>query len=321
MEPNLEDVLAEMVSVLQPFIPVPVANLPKPSLSLVHAEAHGAGIGNYVGISTEGSITTLEHHAIRVQAVARFSLWGADPLSADEAVMALNASVFAKSDDLRTRGFLKLTFDSTAAPEKLMGVVGWRRDADYNVLYEFPYADTGGASSLIVGVPVDETSSGQQWTVRGDIARWDNQQAPPLSVRGPAAIAEIAALAFFPDPAQQPTGPVRIVRTFDGAPAPSDSGTLAAFIAQTTARVPARNVYVELPTLPALLATFTPDGPLLDLGGANNGGLPDRYIPTHLVLPVPIVLPTIADGLELSFQRPPFDRPAVAYIRASRRGG
>jgi hypothetical protein len=307
-----------MVSVLQPFVPQQVANLPKPSLSLVRAEIRGAGIGNYIGMSTDGSIATVEHHAIRAQAVARFSLWGADPFAVDQAVTGLNASVFAKRDDLLASGFLKLTFDGTAPAEELLGL-GWRRNADYDVLYEFPYTDTGGALSLLVRIPVDETSTGQQWMVRGDIARWDNQQAPPLVLRGPAAITEIAALAFFPHAAQEPTGPVRIVRTFDGAPAPTDSGTLAAFIAQTTAGVPARNVYVELPTISALLAVFTPDGAPLGLGG--NGGAPDRYIPTHLVLPSSIVLPTIADRLEFSYQRPPFDRVAVVYIRASRQGG
>ena len=80
-------------------------------------------------------------------------------------------------------------------------------------------------------------------------------------MRGPAAIAEIAALAFFPDASQEPTGAVRDrahVRRCTRADA--TAGTLAAFIAQTTARTPVRNVYVELPTLSALLANFTPDG-------------------------------------------------------------
>lgn len=321
MEPNLEDVLAGMVNVLQPFVPLQVANLPKPSLSLVHAETRGAGIGNYVGMSTDGSLATLEHHAIRVQAVARFSLWGADPFAVDQAVMGLNASVFAKRHDLQAQGFLKLTFDGMAPAEEVSGLSAWRRNADYSVLYEFAYSDTGEASSLIVGIPVDETALGQRWTVRGDVTRWDNHQTPLLSVRGPAAITEIAALTFFPDTLQEPTGAVRVTRTFDDASAPTDSGTLTAFITQTTARTPARDVYVELPTLPALLANFTPDGSPFYLGDWNNDGIPDRYIPTRLELPSPIVLPTIADRLELSYQQPPFDRIAVVYIRASRRGG
>ena len=308
-----------MVNVLQPFVPAQVAKLPKPSLSLVRAEMRGAGIGNYVGTSTSGSIATIEHHAIRVQAVARFSLWGADPFAVDQAVMGLNASVFAKRNELQAHGFLKLTFDGTSPAEQITELRAWRRNADYNVLYEFPYADTGDASSLIVGIPVDETASGQRWKVLGDLARWDNRDAPPLTVRGPAVIGEIAALAFFPNAAQKPTGVVRISRTFDGAPAPADSGTLAAFIAQTTASAPARNVYVEFLTVSALLANFTPDGPPLDMGDWNNDGIPDRYIPTRLALASPIVLPTIADRLELSYRQPRFDRIAVVYIRAAAR--
>jgi hypothetical protein len=310
-----------MVMVLQPFVPQQLMNLPKPSLSLVRTDIRGAGIGNYVGMSTDGSVATVEQHAIRVQAVVRFSLWGADPFAVDQAVTELNASVFAKRDYLQSHGLLKLTFDGTAPAEEMTGLGAWRRNADYDVLYEFAYADTGGASSLIVGIPVDETAPVQQWTILGDVTRWDNHQTPLLSVRGPAAIVEIAALAFFPDASQEPAGPVRIARTFDGALASADSGTLAAFIVQTTASTPARNVYVELPTLSALLANFTPDGSPLDLGDGNNDGIPDRYIPTRLDLPSPIVLPTIADRLELSYQQPPFDRIAVVYIRASRRGG
>ena len=310
-----------MVAILQPFVPQQVADLPKPSLSLVRAEIRGAGVGNYVGMSTDGSIATVEHHAIRVQAVARFSLWGADPFAVDEAVTGLNASVFAKRDDLQSNGFLRLTFDSAASAEEVTGLGAWRRSADYNVLYEFAYADTGGASSLIVSVPVDESVPDQRWTVRGDVTRWDNHQTPLLSVRGPATIVAVAALAFFLDVSQEPTGAVRIARMFDGAPAPVNAGTLAAFIAQTTASTPVRNVYVELPTLSALLANFTPDGSPLDLGGLNHDGIPDRYIPSRLALPLPIVLPTIADRLDFSYQQPPFDRIAVVYIRALRRGG
>jgi hypothetical protein len=321
LEPSPEDVLAAMVGILQPFVPQQVANLPKPSLSLVRAEIRSAGVGNYVGMSTNGSIATVEHHAIRVQAVARFSLWGADPFAVDDAVTGLHASVFAKRNDLQSNGFLRLTFDSTAPAEEVTGLGAWRRSADYDVLYEFAYADTGDASSLMVSVPVDESAPDQRWTVRGDVTRWDNHQAPLLSVRGPTTIVTIAALAFFPDVSQEPTGVVRIARMFDGAPAPVNSGTLAAFIAQTTASSPARNVYVELPTLSALLANFTPDGSPFDLGDWNNDGIPDRYVPTRLDLPSPIVLPTIADRLEFSYQHPPFDRVAVVYIRASRQGG
>ena len=94
-------------------------------------------------MSTDGSIATVEHHAIRVQAVARFSLWGADPFAVDQAVMGLNASVFAKSDDLQAQGFLKLTFDSTASAEEVTGLGAWRRNADYNVLYEFAVCGHG----------------------------------------------------------------------------------------------------------------------------------------------------------------------------------
>jgi hypothetical protein len=310
-----------MVKVLQPFVPRQIANLPRPSLSLVRTEMRGSGIGNYVGMSTHGSIATVENHAIRVQATVRFSLWGADPFAVDQAVTELNASVFAKRDNLQAQGFLKLAFDGPAPAEEMAGLSAWRRNADYNVLYEFPYADTGDTSSLIVSIPVDESAPDQRWTVLGDVARWDNRNSPPLSVRGPAEISEIAALAFFPNALRAPTGAVRIVRTFDGAPAPVNAGALAAFIAQTTASTPARNVYVELPTLSALLANFTPDGSPFDLGDWDNDGIPDRYVPTRLDLSSPIVLPTIADRLELSYQHPPFDRIAVVYIRTSRRGG
>jgi hypothetical protein len=319
LEPNLEDVLKKMLMDLQSFVPAQGRNLPKPSLSLIRADVLGSGVGNYIGISAGVSMTTLEQHAIRVQAIARFSLWGVDEFSVDQATMALNSSVFAQRNSLQGKGFLKLAFESTGASEEVAQLSAWRRNADYNVLYEYPYEDTGGASSFIVRIHVHETAPEQRWTVSGDLARWDNKDAPPLSVRGPAVITGLAALAFFPS--LVPTAPVRIMRTFDGAPPPVNSGTWDSFIAETTASTPSRNVYVVLVSVSAQLAFLKPDGPPFFLGDWNRDGVPDRYLPRRADFGSPIVLPTIADRLELSYQTPPFDRVAVLYIRASRQGG
>jgi hypothetical protein len=333
-EPAQSDVLKEMMKALQHFVPDQVAGLPRPSLTLARAEFCAAGIGNSIGMSPRGSIGAVEQHAVRVKAIARFSLWGFVPFDTDQAVNALNTVIFARRADLQAQGFLKLSFDESTHLEQTRDSTAWRRFADYDTLYEKSYEDVGDAASLILPISVSETATGDSLTVTGDLGRWDDQAAPALSIRGQETFTELAALAFFPDPANTPTGAVTITRTFDGAPAPADAGTLAAFLAQvTSSAAPARNVFVSFASVSDLLAQFTPDPPpvapdttppdttSVSMGDRNKDGTPDSYVPTHLVFPAPLVLASIADRLELSYARPKFDRAGVVYLRALRQGG
>ncbi len=319
-EPVPSDVLTAMMSALQPFVPAQMNGLPKPSLSLAKAEMRAAGIGNLVGMAAHGSIGAVEQRAVRVQATARFALWGVAVFDLDQVLTALNTAIFAKRADLQAQGFLKLSLDGSLPAEHSNQPGLWRRFADYDVLYEFAYPDVGEAESLIRPIFAQDSPTGAKWAVTGDLARWDDAEAEPLAIRGPAVITELAALAFFADPGNPPTGGVTITRTFDGAPPPPAAGTLAAFLAQITAGTPDRNASVNFASLSDLLAQLAPDGAPMQMGDRDQDGTLDTYVPTHLVLPAPLALPSITDRLELAYAQAKFDRTAVVYLRAIRQG-
>jgi hypothetical protein len=157
-------------------------------------------------------------------------------------------------------------------------------------------------------------------TITGDIGRWDDKNAPVFSVRGPATFTGLAALAFFANIVFQPTGKVTIVRTFDGAPAPALAPTFANFAAQITATPPSRNLSFAFAKIGLLLAQFTAEPGPVDLGDWNADGIADRYASSRFTFPKPLVLPSVADRLELSYATPHFDHKAVVYLRATRQG-
>jgi hypothetical protein len=314
-EPLASDVLTAMITALEPFVPGQISGLPKPGVTLARAEIRAACIGNFIGTPSRGSIGAIEQHAVRVQAVARFSLWGYAPIDADQAAADLNTAIFAKRDDLAAQGFLKLSLESSPPSEHNKDPSAWRRFADYDMLYEFPYEDVGGASSLILPINATDTPTAAQWAETGDLARWDDDAAPIFATHGAATIVGLAALAFIANPADPPTGKVTITRTFDGAPASADVGTLNAFLAQITASPsPARNVFVSFPSLSDFLNALTSDGTSIAMG--DNA---DKYDSSHLDFPAPLVLASVADRLELSYEHPKFDRSAVVYLRAVRK--
>ena len=321
-EPNPGEVLTAMVGALQAFVPLQVAGLPEPSLSLARSELRATGIGNYIGTVAHGAIAATELQALRVEAVARFSLWGFVPADVDHAVTALAGAIFAKRSDLAAQGFLKLSFEGSSPAEETKAPIAWRRFADYALLYEFAFEDVGGAVGLIRPVQASETRTGAAWSVTGDLGRWDDTAAPPLAIRGPAVITGFAALTFIANPAQPPTGAVTLARTFDGAPAPADAGTLAAFlIAVTDPASPARNLFVTFASVAALLAELASDGAPIAMGDRNGDGIPDSYAPSALAFAAPLPLPGVFDRLEFTYARPQFDRSAVVYLRPIRSGG
>ena len=315
-DPTPADALNALSGVLQAFVPAQALGLPKPGLSIARTETKSAGIGNLVGSSSAGSIAALMDRAVRIQALARFSLWGAVAFDVDQAVDALNTAIFSQQAALASNGILRMTFDSTATLEHFSAATAWRRVADYDVLFEYRYQTVDDTLSLIRPIDVSETATGAQWTITGDLGRWDDVVAPPLSVRGPTAIARLDALAFIADPLQPPSGALTITRTFDGAPPPAVAASLADFLNQVTGPAPVRNVTVTLASVSGLLALLTPDAASIDMGDRNADGIPDRYRSSHLAFPGPLELPTIFDRFEMTFSQPKFDRIAVVYFRA-----
>ena len=317
-EPTPSVVLNAMLTALHPFVPAPIPGLPSPSLTVAKAEMRSSGIGNYIGTSPHGSIAATELHATRLQAVARFAVWGYAASDVEDGVTVLNAQIFEKRKDLAAQGFLKLSFDGSTPSEQTKDTTAWRRFADYDLLYEFPYDDDGGAEGLILPIASQDTPTGAKWSTTADFGRWDDVDAPTFSLRGPAIFTELAALKFFA--AAAPTGIVTITRTFDGAPAPADAGDLATFIAQTTASpAPERNVFVSFASVSDLIAQLVADGAPIAMGDRNNDGTTDVYQPSHLVFPAPLVLASVADRLELSYANAKFDQIAVVYLRAVRK--
>ncbi|MGB9365476.1 MAG: hypothetical protein WCE79_05645 [Xanthobacteraceae bacterium] len=317
-EPAPSVVMNTMLTALSPFVPAPIMGLPSPSLTVAKAEIRPAGIGNYIGSSPQGSIAAIERQATRLKAVARFSLWGNAAAEVDDVVTALNTAIFEKRADLAAQGFLKLSFDGSVPSEQDKNATAWRRFADYDLLYEFTYEDEESTAGLILPILAQDTPTAAAWSTTADFGRWDDVAAPPFNLRGPAIFTELAALTFIA--AAPPTGAVTITRTFDGAPAPADANDLATFLAQTTAASnPERNVFVSFPSLAALLAEFDADGAPIAMGDRDQNSVTDTYVPSHLVLPAPLVLEGVADRLELTYAGPQLDQIAVVYLRAIRK--
>src|SRR5215470_1180646 len=113
-EPAPSDVLAAMLAAFQPFVPGQVAGLPKPSLAISRAEFRNAGIGNFVGATSHGSVVSVDQQAVRVKATMRFTLWGFVAFDVDDAVTSLTSNVLDQRDALMAQGFLKLSFDGSS---------------------------------------------------------------------------------------------------------------------------------------------------------------------------------------------------------------
>lgn len=321
-EPTANDAVAAVLNAFKAFVPAQQAGLPQPGLTVAKTQIRSAGVGNLIGVSTAGSIASQERRAVRVQATARFSLWGVAALDVDEQTTALNASIFAQQDTLAAKGFLKLSMDARDPPEFSNHSSAWRGVADYDVLFELPYDGVGGASSLILPISTQETTTGDAWNVRGDLGRWDDGSAPILSIRGQATLSGLAALVFFADPANKPSGGVKLTRTFDGAPAPAVAASMADFLTQTTSGTPpARNVSVSFATVSDLLAQFTPGTGSITMGDRDANGIPDSYTSSQLNFPAPLELGAVEDRLELAYAQSKFDHVAVVYVRALRTGG
>lgn len=321
-EPGTSDVLSAMMAAFQPMLPAQIAGLPAPSLAMARAELRNAAIGNFIGSAPHGSVAAADLQAGRVKATMRFTLWGYVAFDVDNAVTALTSSVLSRRADLAAQGFLKLSFEGSSPPEETKQPIAWRRFADYDVLYEYRYEDVGGAAGLILPVQSQETATGAAWNVLGDLGRWDDTDAPTLSIRGPAILTELGVLTYLSDPVHPPTGGVTITRSFDGAPPPTNAGTFAAFLANVTAAsAPARNQFVSFANLSDLLAQLTPDGAPIAMGDRDNDGLTDSYVPTHIVFPAPLVLTSVTDRFDISYSQTKLDQTGVLYLRALRQGG
>jgi hypothetical protein len=317
--PTAGDAINAVLNAFQPFVPTLAAGLPKASLSIARAVERPAGIGNVIGIGGNRSIAAPERRAIRIEATARFAVWGSAVADVDAQLTALSAKILARRDELAANGFMKLSLGASASHEYAAASNAWSACADYEVLFELPYEDTGDATSLILPVDAAEAATGAAWSVTADYARWDDVAALPLLVRGPARIVGLAALSFLGDPANPPTGAVTMTRTYDGAAAPANAPSFDAFILAVSGAQPVRNIAVSFASISDLFARLTPEPDLVSLGNAL--GTEDAYAAAHLTFSAPLSLGSIVDRFDLSYVNGKFDRRVVVYLRALRAGG
>jgi hypothetical protein len=260
---------------------------------------------------------------MRLDALVRFNLW-ADDLPAIEAFIAgLNAQLIASRDALWEAGFLRVALEATSPAEEVTSFSAWRQYVDYRILFEFRYADTDGAESLIARIPIHtdpevRDSPDRETTVVTDkMARWDNLDAPLLVVRGPFSVGRLSALSAIPGLA--PGGAVTITRTFDGASGPpvDHPAPLAGFLAAVAGPdAPERHAQIVFPSLSDFLAALSAAGDPLIMGDWDTDGVLDSYQPRSLAIEPAIRLPSASDRLEI--QSTAFDQVAVVYLRATR---
>jgi len=133
--------------------------------------------------------------------------------------------------------------------------------------------------------------------ITGRLARWDELRAPPLVVRGPAAVRGIGILAFVPGAA--PAGGVTVTRTFDGAAGPpAPFATLAAFRAAVSGPAPAtRHARLSFASLQDFLDAADAAGAALIMGDWDEDATPDAYDARTLDLDAGVRLACAADRL------------------------
>ncbi len=316
--PTLDEVVAAMLGVLNVYLPLPGGQVPVPTVSAASVDERAVGLGNHRGTDARGPFGVVDLKGIRLDAVARFQLWGLGPAQTDKAINDLNARLMADREILRLKGFLRMALEATPPADPVPLINAWRKYADYRVLFEFSYQDTDGAESLIARIPASiDSALSEVTTITDEMVRWDNQAAPPLVVRGHSAVGGVSALAFIPGPA--PSRTITLTRTFDGAVgAPTTHVTLAAFLAAVGGpNPPEHHARVTFASLTAFLAAFSAAGDPMTMGDWDVNGIPDQYDSLALAIAPAIELPTSADHFEIAYQSPAFNRIAVVYLRAT----
>jgi hypothetical protein len=242
---------------LQPPPPPP---LPAPSVVLSSVVERSVGLGGRVGTDVRGPFSVAALKGLRVETVVRYELWAHTPAEIGQVVDDLIKEILADRDLLRTQGFLRVALQSTTPSENVFAEEAWRQSVAFDVLFEFPYVDSDGAESLIARIPIDFKGETNESTLVVDqMARWDNEDAPPLVVRGPITIGALSALAFIAG--AEPTGAVSVTRTFDGASGPPASHpTLSSFVTAVGGTNPAERhaeaTFVSLNEFLSAIASF-----------------------------------------------------------------
>lgn len=318
-------VLSAMLAALNDFLLPAPTPLPQPSVSVVQLTERTVGLGNFRGNTSVNDMTSTALKGGRLEGTVRFQLWAATPQALDGVVNDLHGRLLAAKAALWNQGFLRLNAKGASEAAPVTALSDWRKSLDFDVLYEYRYRDTDGAQSLIARIPIhsdpEEFNSLLRETnvVTNGLARWDELSAPPLMLTGRGAVNQLMALFFAAG--ALPTGPVRLVRTFDGATAPpAVFGTLPAFLnAVTSASTPERNGQFTFGSFSDFLAAFSSSGDPMILGDWDEDETPDSYDAHQLDFAPAIPLPAPTDRLYVLYDpgaaEPKFDQVAVLYLR------
>jgi hypothetical protein len=317
------EALAEMLGILDDFLPGAVAPLPDASISVANLSERSVGLGGLRGLEFRERFQVAELKALRLDALVRYDLWGDSPGAATQAAGNVGAGLLGARDTLASQGILKLGLEGLDAPDFAASLNAWHVGALYRVLYEFPYQDAGGAESLVVRIPIDVPpeepgAAIEETVVTDEMTRWDDDAAPALVVRGPFGVGALLGLSWFS--AAAPTGGVTVTRTFDGASgAPAAFGSLDAFFDAVSGFAPLeRHGSVAFPTLVDFLVAIGAAGVPVAIGDRDADGVLDLYVPRSRVVLPPLVLETEADRMEVAYGAVALDQPAVVYLRATR---
>jgi hypothetical protein len=302
--PTLDQVVANMMDALDNLLPAippppapPAQPVPERGVSLVSVTEKTVGLGNRLGIETQGPLSILVLKGVRLDAVVRFQFWGSDPAEADTRITEMHGLLLAAKDQLKAQGFLTITGDETSLAENVPTISAWRKTASYRVLYEFPYKDTDDAGGLIARIPININSIFNETTVVTDnMAHWDNEFARTLEIRRSVSsafqVGELEILAFLPV-------------LWDG-----DGVTISSFVGGVLRQ---RSF--------ASVRDFR-DAFILEPGTIELGGFPfraGRMVFPNADFPDPILLAGGEDFFRIAYASPPLDNiNAGVYLRALR---
>lgn len=325
--PPLTDVVTDMINRLASRLPLPAPALPAPNVTLERVRERLVGLGNHRGGETVRTLGTRTLRGGRLDARVRFQLWGASSPGVDSAVLALQADLLDDRDQLREEGFLKVAGVDTTLAEHVETVNGWRKASSFDVLYEYQYVDSDDAKSLIVRIPVTtdperaDSPDREVDVIRDLVVRWDENTAEPLVVSGPVALHRLSLLVYEEGPPL--SGTVSVRRSVEDSATPVvHHASLDTFLDAVTGDDPAETDADVTLAIGDLLTALGATGDALALGDLAADGTPDTYAGFSRSVTPPIVLPTSADRLTISYTPPPgpatgLDQTAVVYVRAN----
>jgi len=292
--------------VLGRFLPPDRSGLPPNSLSLVSLAYRSGGIGGRHGLLRSGGFDVAELRGGWIEAVVRYDVWDADPAATAAAIATIQAAVLTGGLRLRREGVLHLQLVEVADGDR-GAIAGWRKTADYRVLYEYRFQDTDGAASLIARIPVDsgtDMSLARALDVIHDwMVRWDDEGTPELVVRpAPRHTLRITGLliaAFLPD----------------GGPAGTVTQTIVQAGGTSTTTFPSLgDLIASFTTLDATLDLVHPPDPLAE--GEVQEVRP--FVVGRMSFSPPVILKGDGDRFRLRYDGadfPPGGRSQV-YLRA-----